>query len=163
MARATRAVAEILAGILRSTEGLPKAIAERSRAENLHLEEIGEDRILAANLPPAADLARMSHPAVRVYCDRVANEQREKFRRFSGWVRAVVEVWLSAETVHELERRLQLYTEAVTDVLESNRGDWGQGIVYGGNYEIQFSAPKGGGRNYVQSAKVLLRVEVSQP
>ncbi len=163
MARTTRAVTEILAGILRSSEGLPKAIAERSRAENEHLEEIGEDRILAGNLPPAADLARLTRPAVRVYCDRVVNEQREKFRRFSGWVRAVVEVWLSAETPHELERRLQLYTEAVTDVLETNRGDWGQGIVYGGNYEIQYAAPKGGGRNYVQSAKVLLRVEVSQP
>ena len=102
-------------------------------------------------------------PVVFVYCDKVSNLQREKFRCFSGVARLNIELLVSGERQEALEQKLQFYVDAVTDVLECNRGDWGQGIGYGGGYEIQFAALKRGGRNYTQSAKVSLEVDVSQP
>jgi len=64
--------------------------------------------------------------------------------------------------MERLERKLQLYVDAVTAVLERNRGDWGQGMSYAGGYEIQFGAVKSGGKNYIQAAKLALEVDVSQ-
>ena len=48
-----------------------------------------------------------------------------------------------------------------TDVLDKKRGSWTGGVFYTGGYEIQFSPIKRGGRNFVQSAKVELTVNVS--
>jgi hypothetical protein len=73
----------------------------------------------------------------------------------------VVEVRVTHERLEELGRQLELHAEAVTDVLDSNRGDWGGGIFYTGGYEVTFAGMKHGGKNFIQSAKVAFEVDVS--
>lgn len=165
MARIANTATQTLAGLLRSSDGLAPAVAGVSRRENIELAPIGESSILTGN--PGGELAGRSrvarYPALSVYCDKVSNLQREKFRSFSGTARMNIEVRVSGDRYEHLERELQLYVDAVTDVLENSRGDWGQGISYSGGYEIQFAAVKPGGRNFTQTAKVTLEVDVSQP
>lgn len=114
----------------------------------------------------AIDLAERSsevlYPAVQVYCERLSNTQREKFRTFSGKAHMAVEVRHSQDRLEGIEGRLRGYAEAVTRVLEGSLGDWGAGMFYGGGYEVAFGAVKRGGRNFVQVAKVTFEVEVSR-
>ncbi len=165
MARIASATTQTLATLLRSTNGLASSVAEVSRQENVELAEFDETTIVTGN--PAGDWAERGrvgrYPIIFVYCDKVSNLQREKFRCFSGVARLNIELLVSGERPETLEQELQFYVDAVTDVLERNRGDWGQGIGYGGGYEIQFAGLKRGGRNYTQSARILLEVDVSQP
>ena len=51
----------------------------------------------------------------------------EKFRTFSGKVRTVAEVRVSQDRIEGIEEQLRLYVDAVTQVLDANRGSWGQG------------------------------------
>jgi hypothetical protein len=63
--------------------------------------------------------------------------------------------------MNDLQPSLQTYVEAVTDVLDKKRGRWATGMFYTGGYEIEFGPIKRGGRNFVQSAKVELTVNMS--
>ena len=59
----------------------------------------------------------------------------EKFRTFSGKVRTVAEIRVSQDRIEGLEDQLRLYVDAVTQILDSNRGSWGLGAFYTGGYE----------------------------
>ena len=124
--------------------------------------ELGQIR--AQNV--AADLAERSsgvkYPAVNVYCQRIANEQREKFRKFSGRVFMAVEVRHSQDRLDGLEGKLQTYADAVTQTLQGSLGDWGDGMFFGGAYEVAFGAVKHGGQNFLQAATVTFALEVSK-
>jgi hypothetical protein len=113
----------------------------------------------------AAELAEktagVKYPAIYVYCGKVANLLREKFRTFSGEAQMVAEVRVSQDRLDGLEAQTQLFAEAVTGALDSKRGDWGDGMFFGGGYEIGYGPVKHGGRNFLQIAKVTFTVEVS--
>jgi hypothetical protein len=49
----------------------------------------------------------------------------------------------------------------VTQVLDQNRGDWGEGMYYTGCYEATFGPVKHGGLNFIQIGKVTFEVGVS--
>lgn len=85
----------------------------------------------------------------------------EKFRTFSGKVRTVAEVRVSQDRIEGLEIMLRLYVDAVTQVLDSNRGSWGQGAFYTGGYEVAFDPVKHGGKNFLQVAKITFEVDLS--
>ena len=104
----------------------------------------------------------MQYPAVQVYCEKIENRLTEKFRAFSGGVRLAVEVRHSQDRVEGIEEVVELYVEAVTRVLASSRGDWGDGMFYGGGYEVSFGAVKRGGRNFIQAAKISFEIGVSR-
>lgn len=165
MARVARATTDILLQLLRAADGLPSAVGEVAKAETIELPALDESRIVrGAGVSELAEKGQSGrYPIVYVYCDRVSNVQREKFRSFSGKARMNVEVRVSDERFEGLEWQLQCYVDAMTDVLEQSRGDWGSGISFGGGYEIQYSAVKPGGRNYTQGARFVLEVDVSQP
>ena len=78
-----------------------------------------------------------------------------------GEAHLVVEVRLSQDRLDDLETRMQLYVDAVTRVLDEHRGDWGNGIFYCGGYEVDYGPVKHGGRNFLQTAKINLTVEIS--
>ena len=80
----------------------------------------------------------MNYPVVQVYSDRVRNLLTEKFRTFSGKVRTVAEVRVSQDRIEGIEDQLRLYVDAVTQVLDTNRGSWGQGAFFTGGYEVNF-------------------------
>ena len=114
----------------------------------------------------AADLAERSgvvkYPSIQVYCEKVVNDLKEKFRSFSGRVQMSVEVRHSQDRLDGLQQALELYTDAVTAVLSAGRGDWGDGMFYGGGYEVGFGAVKSGGKNFIQVAKITFEIGVSR-
>ena len=113
----------------------------------------------------AADLAERGdtvvYPAANVYCDKLINSLVEKFRTFSGTLQMVIELRASQDRLTGLQDGLELYADAVMQMLDANRGDWGDGMYYGGGYQVAFSAAKHGGKNYIQTAKVTFEIGVS--
>jgi hypothetical protein len=53
------------------------------------------------------------------------------------------------------------YVDAITQVLDKSRGDWGDGVFFDGGYEVTFGGVKHGGRNFLQIAKVVFALEIS--
>jgi hypothetical protein len=101
------------------------------------------------------------YPAVHVYSDRVQNQLTEKFRTFSGKVRTVAEVRISQDRLEGIEDQTRTYVDGVTQVLDANRGSWGQGMFYTGGYEVKFEPVQQGGSNFIQIAKVTFEVDLS--
>ena len=152
-----------LMGILTGSEGVSAAVAALSQAQNLSLAAVGSEQIIAQNVAP--DLAERStisnYPLVYVYCSKISNQLREKFRTFSGDVEMVIETRVSQDKLDDIQTNLQSYVGAVTQVLDDNRGDWKDGVFYAGGYEINFGGVKHGGRNFLQLAKVSFVLQIS--
>jgi hypothetical protein len=114
----------------------------------------------------AADLSEKTagakYPALYVYCEKVINDQVEKFRTFSGRVRIGIEVRYSHDRLDGLTGAVELLVDGVGDMLSKNRGDWADGMFYGGKYEVAFAAVKHGGKNFIQTAKVTFEIGVSR-
>ena len=144
--------------------GVNAGLAALSQADSGSTGTLSLEHIRAQNV--AADLAERSgavqYPAANIYCHRLVNELKEKFRRFSGKALLAVEVRHSQDRLEGLEPGLQLCVDAVAQVLDASRGDWGDGMFYGGGYEVAFGPVKHGGRNFLQSATVTFAVEISK-
>lgn len=149
--------------LFRGERGLPAAVGALSAAADIDVGIFHAAQVKALNVAPelAGKPSAAKYPAVHVYCERVTNEMREKFRRFSGTVRMVAEARVSQSHMDGIERKSQLLADAVTEVLDGARGDWGNGMFYGGGYEIVFGAVKEGGKNYLQATKVSFEVSAS--
>jgi hypothetical protein len=138
--------------------------AALAQAEAVTLPAIDPQRIFQQNM--AAEVAEraleLKYPAISVYCEKAVNELRQKFRVFSGRLTLVTEVRASQDRLEGLERTIQLYADAVMQVLDTNRGDWGDGMYYAGAYEVEFGAVKRGGRGFLQAARVRFEIEVTK-
>jgi hypothetical protein len=114
----------------------------------------------------AAELVERSttvkYPLVSVYCEKVINDMREKFRSFAGSVEMAIEVRHSQDRLEGMEESLEAQTDAVTKALSASRGDWGDGMFYAGGYEVTFGRMARGGRNFTQAAKVTFEIGVSR-
>jgi hypothetical protein len=102
------------------------------------------------------------YPALLVYCDKLSNTLKEKFRQFSGKAHMVVEVRHSQDHLHAIEPNLEVYVDAVCALLDDSRGSWGSGATYGGGYDVSYESVTRGGKNVLQRAKVGFDVEVSK-
>lgn len=133
-------------------------VAERLRAT------FSEEQVHAENVAPelVEKTAGAHYPAIHVYCDKVINDQVEKFRTFSGRVRATVEVRHSHDRLDGLPGAVEVLVDAVGDMLARSRGDWQDGMFYGGKYEVSFGPAKHGGKNFIQTAKVTFEIGVSK-
>jgi hypothetical protein len=163
MAQAGSSSTRQLARILRGETGVGFSIAQIAERESMPLPLIEDHQIVSRNVAPdlAEKTGSVKYPILHVYCDRVVNSLKEKFRTFSGTARMNVEVRVSHDRIEELESRLQLYVEAVTEVLDRNRGEWSRGMFYTGGYEVQFGAMKQGGKHFIQIAKVQFELNIS--
>jgi hypothetical protein len=150
-------------GVLAAGSGLPAALEALSVQQGRTLPRIAAQQIIAQNVTPeVSDLSTVNnYPLVYVYCAKVINELREKFRTFSGEAQMVVEARVSQDRLDEIETNLQAYVDAITQVLDISRGDWGDGIFFDGGYEVTFGGVKHGGRNFLQIAKVAFVLEIS--
>jgi hypothetical protein len=114
----------------------------------------------------AADMAERSgtvkYPSVNVYCEALVNDLREKFRSFSGKAQMAIEVRYSQDRLEGLEQRLELYVDGAMRMLNESRGDWGEGMFFGGKYQVAFSPVKQGGKNFMQTAKITFEIGVSR-
>lgn len=148
---------------LAASDGVPAAVEALVQQQGMNLPAIGPAQIIAQNVP--SDVAEQSqmtnYPLVYVYCNKVNNLLREKFRTFSGEAQMVVEARISQDRLDQIETNLQAYTDAITQVLDNSRGDWGNGVFFDGEYEVVFNGVKHGGRNFIQTAKISFTLEVS--
>ena len=150
-------------GVLTAGSGLPAALEALNVQQGLTLPRMATHQIIAQNVTPeVSDLSTVNnYPLVYVYCTKVVNELREKFRTFSGEAQMVVEARVSQDRLDQIETNLQAYADAITQVLDDNRGDWGDGIFFDGGYEVTFGGVKHGGRNFLQIAKIAFLLEIS--
>lgn len=150
--------------ILNGSNGLSASLAQVSALAGIPAPQIDTSQITTMNLPP--DIGGRStmtrYPDIHVYCTKVTNSLLEKFRTFSGQAEMVIEARLSHDRIEALDPQVQMCVDAITDVLDSARGDWGDGFFYGGKYEVSYGPVKHGGRNFLQIAKVTCEVEASE-
>ena len=151
------------AGLLRAPTGLQAGLAAIAQANQVVLPVLELTQIIAQNVP--ADVIEKSagtkYPAFHIYCETLRNTLREKFRQFSGTATLCVDVRVTHDRLEGLDQKLQLYVDALTEVLDANRGDWNSGLFYSGGYTVIFQAVKHGGKNFLQTAKVSFDVQVS--
>ena len=149
--------------LLSTAQGLNACVATLALAENVSLPALNQSQILAQNA--SVELTERStgvtYPLVNVYCEKIENELKEKFRHFSGYATMTIEVRVSQDGLSGIEGQLEIYLDAVTQVLDQNRGDWGEGMYYTGCYEATLGAVKHGGLNFIQAGKVTFDVGVS--
>ena len=152
-----------VARMLREPTGLSYTVAAISEREGQPLGPVEASQVVTQNVSHdlAERTAGVGYPVFYVYCEKISNQLKEKFRVFSGQVQMVVEIRVSQDRLEEIERQLGLCVEAVTDVLDLHRGSWGRGMFYAGGYDASFGEIRHGGRNFVQSAKVTFEVDVS--
>jgi hypothetical protein len=143
--------------------GLPFMAPEGAEREGIAVAPLTAAHILATNVASetAEKTAGARYPAVYVYCTGLTNGLKEKFRTFSGKLHMAVEVRVSHDRLEGLDKQAQVYADAVTQVLDANRGDWGLGLFYTGTYESEFGPVKRGGRNFIQTAKIQFDVDGS--
>ena len=150
-------------GVLAAGNGLPAALEALKKQQGLTLPGIAAHQIIPQNVAPeVSDQSTVNkYPLVYVYCSKVVNELREKFRTFSGDAQMVVETRVSQDRLNQIETNLQAYVDAITQVLDNSRGDWGDGMLFDGGYEVTFGGVKHGGKNFLQIAKVTFVLEIS--
>ncbi len=163
MARPGNVAVDKVLNLLTATPGLNSNLDNIGQIVNLTLSPIRASQIVTRNV--AVDLSEKSgqahYPTVLIYCDRLSNSLREKFRTFSGTAGMVIEVRLSQDKLDGLDTTMEMYVDAVTQILDGNRGDWGQGLFYSGGYDVAFGPIKQGGRNFIQIAKITFEVGAS--
>ena len=154
---------EKLRSILAGDEGVRATLSIVDDLEGVSLAPFHGGQVVAQNASP--DLTEQSsgskYPILYVYCSKLLNMLREKFRTFSGEAQMTIEVRVSQDRLDDLETRVQMYVDAVIQVLNQSRGDWGDGMFFGGTYEVIYGAAKHGGRNFIQIAKISFAVEIS--
>jgi len=163
MANASTLTMTKFLNFLQTPAGLSENLAALSDLQGITLAPIGAKQILAQNV--AQELVERSldvkYPTLLLYCEKITNDLREKFRTFSGKAHLAVEVRVSQDRLEGLEKLLETYIDAVTRILDQNRGDWGNGVFYAGGYEAVFGKMEHGGRNFLQTGKVSFEVAVS--
>jgi hypothetical protein len=155
--------ADKVLSIMTAATGLPYRVAALAEQESVELAAIEPSQVIGQQVgyETAERTAGVVYPAVYVYCEGLANLQKEKFRTFSGKAYMVVEVRTTHDRLEQVSKNLQYYAGAATEVLDGQRGDWGSGMFYTGGYKVEFGPIKHGGRNFLQVAKVQFEVDVS--
>ncbi len=161
---ATIATKKFIEFLSAGDNGVNAAVAGLAADTGIALPPLPPEHIVNQNIPAA--LAEKSqavkYPVVHVYSDRIRNTLIEKFRTFSGKVRTVAEIRFSQDRVEGIEEQLRLYVEAVTQVLDANRGSWDEGAFFAGAYEVTYEPVTHGGRNFLQIARVTFEVDLSR-
>jgi hypothetical protein len=125
---------------------------------------VDTSQVRAQNVAP--DMAEralgVKYPAVNVYCEKIVNDLKEKFRTFSGRVQMAIELRQSQDRLEGIQDRLELYVDATMQMLNESSGDWGDGMFFGGGYEAAFGSVKQGGKNFMQMAKVTFEIGVNR-
>lgn len=102
----------------------------------------------------------LNYPTVTIYCEKLTNTLKEKFRMFSGLAEMVIEVRQSQDQLQNIQAALETYVSAACQILDESRGDWGNGMFYAGGYEVTFGAVKSGGKSFIQIGRIVLNVDL---
>src|SRR5665213_317135 len=146
-----------------TTDGVNVRIGAMEQADST-LQAPGVRTIVALNA--SVEISEKSgsaqYPALLVYCDKLSNALKEKFRQFSGKAHIVVEIRYSQDRLDSLEANTQTCVDAVCALLDDSRGDWGGGAFYTGGYDVGYEPVARGGKNFLQLAKVGFEIQVSK-
>ena len=150
--------------ILAAASGLPAWIENVQIQTGLPLPLIPVSQIIisSAGSELLDKVEQVGYPRVAVHTAKVENTLREKFRRLSGNASAEIVISASANLLQQAEQNLHYYIEAVTDILSGNTGDWGEGMFFSGQFEVQLQPPKPGGVGFVQTATVTCTIALSR-
>lgn len=152
-----------LLNLLTLNNALSQAVTNNAAVAGVVVAPLNTSQIIASFVAPdIGDLdLQLSYPRVCIYSNQVANNQREKFRAFSGVVGVVADVWSSSSLEQQTELALHFYVEGISALLRSSIGDWGDGCRYSGIYDVRMQTPKTGGAGFVQTARLTCNLEVS--
>ena len=155
--------AALVARLTASADGVNARVGA-IEGKDQSIQGLGIRTILTVNVSTdVSERAGHAHyPALLVYCDKLTNTLKEKFRSLSGKAHMVVEVRHSQEKLDAIEVNLQAYVDAICALLDESRGDWGGGAFYAGGYDVGYDPVIKGGKNFLQKAKVGFDVEVSR-
>jgi hypothetical protein len=151
-------------GLLTGASGVNSYLGASAQNNGQPLIPLSNAQVRAQNVAPdIADQSNtMQYPAINVYCEKIVNSLVEKFRSFSGSVLTTVELRYSQDRLDGLQDALENYADAIMQILYTNRGDWGNGMFYAGQYQVAFGAVKHGGKNFLQVAKITFEIGVSR-
>ncbi len=163
MANAGTLATTRLLQFLETPAGLCENVAAVAELQGITLAPIDAKQIFAQNVAQAVveRSVDLKYPSLFVYCEKMSNDLREKFRTFSGKANLTIEVRVSQDRIEGLENLLQSYVDVVTRILDQNRGDWGNGMFYTGGYQAVFGPMAHGGRNFIETGKITFEVAVS--
>ena len=152
-----------LLNLLTVNDALSQAVSSNAAASGVDIPFLSTSQIIRSYVnPDMGDLnLQLTYPRVCIYTSQVANNQREKFRAFSGVITVVADVWSSSSLEQPVESALHFFVEGIADILQTNLGDWGDGFRYSGVYGVQMQPPKTGGLGFVQLARVTCNLNVT--
>jgi hypothetical protein len=159
----TLLAARKLASLLTTGDLLAQTIAGLSQNAGVTVPPIASDQVVLSSA--AREIGdreiQFNYPRVCIYSSQMKNTQQEKFRSFSGGIVIVAEIWSSGNLVDDSDQWIHYYVEGLTSILRANRGDWGDGFLFSGIYDVQLQPPKVGGFGYVELARVTCGLNVS--
>ncbi len=152
-----------LLNLLTVNDALSKAISSNAASSGVDVTPLGTQQIISSYVnPDMGDLnLQLTYPRVCIYASQVANNQREKFRAFSGTVSVTADVWSSASLEQPVETALHFYIEGIAEILQANLGDWGDGFRFSGVYGAHLQPPQVGGLGFVQLGRVTCDLHVT--
>jgi hypothetical protein len=163
MSNIAKAATQLVMNLLGGEGGVRWSVEGSADPSDRIVESIHRLSVTAHHAPAELlDRNPTQYPVLSVYCEKLSNNQQERFRAFSGTAEMAIEIRVTAERIEDIGEFTTRLTDAVTLVLGGRRGDWGQGIFYGGGYEVLFQPVKKGGRNYLQTAKVRFSLQISE-
>jgi hypothetical protein len=164
MAGITGLVADALVTKLSAESSGINARVSAIQDADSRLQTLGIRTIVAQNISPELSdkSGQIVYPALLIYCNKLSNQLKEKYRTFSGTGSFVIEVRHSQDQIDSLEQNAQVYVDAVCALLDDSRGDWGNGTFYSGGYDVSYEPVIRGGKNFLQRARVGFYVEISK-
>ncbi len=159
----TLLAARKLVTLLTTDDLLAQTITSLAQEAGITIPVISSDQVVASSA--AREFGdreiEFNYPRVCVYSSQMKNTQEEKFRSFSGGIVVAADIWASGNLLDDSDQWIHYYVEALTVILRANRGDWGDGFLFSGVYDVQLQPPKIGGLGYVELARVTCGLNVS--
>ena len=105
---------------------------------------------------------QLAYPRISVFCSRLVNQHREKFRSLSGTLGITVEIAATADLIDLVENWMHYYVEGVSNILRRGAGDMGDGMFFPGTYQVDVQLAQIGGSGFMQLAQVTCELSVSR-
>src|SRR5260370_25178542 len=158
MANAGTLATQRMLHFLETPAGLSENLAAVAQLQGLKLPAIEAEQIFTENV--AQKLVElgvdMKYRALLLYCEKITNDLREKFRTFSGKAHLAIEVRMSQDRIEGVTNLLLVYVDTVTRILDQNRGDWGSGMFYTGGYQIALCHIAHGGPHFIPTPQATI-------
>ena len=163
MVNLCHAALEALRRLIVAEDGANRRLREIEVRDGLRVPGLDSRGVAVRHV--AADLfdknSASVYPHVTLYCSRLVNSGRAKFASFSGSIHVAAEIRVSESSIEALDGSLSRYVEALTGVLEDNRGKWADSVGFDGLYEVRFEPVKIGGRNFLQNARIDIELKAN--